>query len=179
MSKLVNVYDLQPGMHACFVYETEAQHRAVMTAFLLDGLKKGEQVYYIADSHSKSLVVDYLFGEAELSQALARGQLVTLDARETYLEDGQFDAERMLTNAQGFAAQSVLNGYPAMRVTGEMTWALKRVPGSEQLFTYEAGLNRDFPPTAIGICQYPRNRFPVHAIDSITHTHPSWLQTHV
>jgi len=40
--------------------------------------------------------------------------------------------------------KAVAQGYPALRMTGEMTWVLRGLPGSERLLEYEAKLNRDF-----------------------------------
>ena len=41
--------DLKPGNHLCCLYETEEEHRAVLTLFLRQGLEKGEKVFCIVD----------------------------------------------------------------------------------------------------------------------------------
>ena len=46
------ITDLRPGDHLCCLYETEEQHRAVVTPFLRQGLERGEKVLYIVDARA-------------------------------------------------------------------------------------------------------------------------------
>jgi signal transduction histidine kinase len=41
--------DLKPGSHLCCLYETEEEHRSVLTLFLRQGLEQGEKVLCIVD----------------------------------------------------------------------------------------------------------------------------------
>jgi hypothetical protein len=51
----------------------------------------------------------------------------------------------------------LVEGYPALRVTGEMTWALRGMPGFERLVEYEAKPNESIPGNkCLAICQYDR-----------------------
>jgi PAS domain S-box-containing protein len=60
-----------------------------------------------------------------------------------------------------------------LRVTGEMSWALQGLPGSERLIEYEAKLNGFFPGSkSLAICQYDRQRFAPELLLDVLTTHP-------
>jgi hypothetical protein len=72
--------------------------------------------------------------------------------------------------------KALAEGYAALRVTGEMTWALAGEPGSERLVEYESKLNHFFPDSkCYAICQYDRRRFDAEMLLDILHTHPKVL----
>ena len=54
------VADLAPGDHLCCLYETEEEHRALVTAFLRRGLQQREKVLYVADARAPVTILDYL-----------------------------------------------------------------------------------------------------------------------
>ena len=70
--------------------------------------------------------------------------------------------------------KALQEGYPALRVTGEMSWALQGIPGSDKILEYESMLNRDFFPLfpCLAICQYDRRRFNPEIIKGVVMTHP-------
>lgn len=169
------VEQLRPGDHACLLWETEEDHRAAVTHFLVDGLTRGEKILYLIDSHAPSLIVDYLDqAGVNIGRCLASGQLTTLDAGSVYLRGGFFDVERMIQLLRDETAQALDAGYPALRVTGEMGWAFCRVPGTEQLFDYESRLNAWFPLNrCLALCQYSCQEFPPSMLWRSVVTHPT------
>jgi uroporphyrinogen-III synthase len=52
--------ELRPGDHLCCIYETEGEHRAVLTPFLRRGLERGERVFYIVDDRTAEQILRYL-----------------------------------------------------------------------------------------------------------------------
>ena len=79
----------------------------------------------------------------------------------------------MLNNLRLLYEQSEKHDYPSARVSGEMSWALKGIPGSERLMEYEALVNEVFlthPITAI--CQYDANQFSGEEILNVLNVHP-------
>jgi hypothetical protein len=103
-------------------------------------------------------------------------QLAVLAAREVYLTDCGFDLEAMLdfyaAELEGIAQGSA---YGCVRTFGEMTWALRDVPGVEDLLVYEARVNQVLarhPDTAISLCVYDVDRFDGEVIVGILRTHP-------
>jgi PAS domain S-box-containing protein len=165
--------DLKPGDHLCFFYQSEAEHHAVITSFLAQGLAAGEQVVYLADQHNPRVILGYLkkFGLKPESY-VQRGQLKVLEAASFYLEGGMFDPDALLARLRVQAGQALAAGYPALRLTGEMTWALKGYLGSERLVEYEAKLNDFFPGSCcLAICQYDRRQFDPVLLMDILATH--------
>ena len=64
-------------------------------------------------------------------------------------------------------------GYAGGRLTGEMSWALKHIPGSDRLIEYEGRINdllKTYPLTAI--CQYDTRRFDGATIFEVLSVHP-------
>lgn len=172
--QILTIAELQHGDHLCFIYETEEEHRAVITPFLRRGLEGGEKVLYIVDSRTAGAILDYLRRDGvKVDEFLARGQLSLLSSNDAYLKGGVFDPEAMIATLRAETARAVSEGYSALRVTGEMTWALRGLPGSDRLIEYETRLNRFFPGSrCLGICQYDRRRFAPEILLDILRTHP-------
>jgi hypothetical protein len=64
-------------------------------------------------------------------------------------------------------------GYRGSRVTGEMTWALRNIPGSDRVLEYEAMINtidESFPHW--GMCQYDARRFDGATLFKVLQVHP-------
>jgi len=168
------IADLEPGDHLCCIYETDAEHRQVITPFLRQGLERGEKVMYVVDARTAETILGYLRDDGlDVAPYLARGQLAILTRDETYMRNGVFDPQGMIALLRSETAQALAEGYPALRLTGEMTWALRGLPGSEQLIEYEARLNDFFPGSrCLAICQYDRRRFDPAVLLDVLRTHP-------
>lgn len=73
---------------------------------------------------------------------------------EAYARDGAFDPPRMIALLEHETESALRDGFTALRVTGEMTWALRGLPGSEWLIEYEIALDRFFEThAALALCQ--------------------------
>jgi PAS domain S-box-containing protein len=138
-------------------------------------LEKGEKVAYIADAHTREAVLQYLTDDGfEPEPFVKSGQLVFAAPQETYLRDGPFEPDKMIAFLRMAAEQALAAGYPALRVTGEMTWALGGAPGSDRLIEYESKLNDFFPGgKCMAICQYDRRRFGPAVLLDVISTHPT------
>ena len=173
-SILRSIQDIKPGDHLCCIYRTEEEHRAILTPYLRAGLEMGEKVFYIVDAHSAQNILDYLKADGvDTGPYLSRGQLSILTVSDSYMKQGVFDPKSMIELLRSETAKAVSEGYGALRVTGEMTWALKGLKGSERLIEYESLLNEFFPgSSAMAICQYDQRRFGPEILLSIVNTHP-------
>jgi PAS domain S-box-containing protein len=165
---------LQPGDHLCCIYRTGDEHKALVTPFLRQGLERGEKTLYIVDAHASREVLGYLESEGiDPAPMLEAGQLVILDADASYLKGGRFDPDGMIGLLREETERALVEGYGALRVTGEMTWALRGREGSDRLMEYEAKLNRFLPSSrCLAICQYDRNRFGAGVLLDVLSTHP-------
>ncbi len=146
----------------------------MLAPFLRQGLEREEKVLYILDAHAAETVVRYLEEEGlNVGAYLASGQLSILTYDETYTREGTFDPERMIALLRDETERALSEGYAALRATGEMTWALRGLPGSQHLIRYEALLNEFFRDSeCLAICQYDRRRFPPETLLDVLRTHP-------
>ncbi len=173
-SALYDISTLSPGDHLCCIYQTEQEHRAVLSLFIRIGLEQNQKVLYIVDAHTAHTVMEY-FSETDLDIQfyIDKGQFVILDRHDTYTRNDMFDPEAMIELLKAEEKRALQEGYDALRITGEMTWALHGLPGSERLIEYENFLNEFIPNSmCMAICQYDKRRFSPEIMMDILRTHP-------
>lgn len=169
-------FDAQPwpeGIHMCFIFDDDDERRAVLGKFVQSGLEEGEQVAYFVDTMAPEELRRHL---REIGVHLPEDSdpscLVTT-ASSTYCPDGRFDVERMLDTLEHAYAACCTQGYTGIRVTGEMNWVLRGIPGSEHLIEYESRINellKRAPVTAI--CQYDARLFDGETLYRLLKVHP-------
>jgi PAS domain S-box-containing protein len=171
---LRNIEDLVPGDHLCWLYASAEEHRALLAPFLRLGLERNEKVVYIVDEHNAELVLGYLRDAGlEVEAYLSKGQLNILTVADAYVREGSFDPDRMIAFLRSETERAVREGYMALRVTGEMSWVLRGLPGSERLVEYENKLNDVIPGSqCLGLCQYDRRRFDPQLLLGVLASHP-------
>ena len=169
-----NLSQLQAGDHLCAIYDTEQEHRALLTPYLRQGLERNEKVIYIADARAAREIIEYLSDNGfDVNPYLERGQFSVLSDRNAYLREGNFDPDRMISLLRAETNEAIAEGYTALRVTEEMTWALGSAPGYERPIEYEIKLNAFFPGSrCLGLCQYDRRRFRPSVLLDVLTTHP-------
>ena len=166
---------LKPHDHLCLIYESPEEWQAAAVPFIAVGLKRGEKCFYIADTSTAGEIRNYLAEERiDVASTEKSGQLSILHQSEAYTKEDSFDPDSMIALLVKETEKAIAEGYPALRVTGEMTWVLRGHPGSEKLLEYEAKLNRDFFPyhPCLAICQYDRWKFDPEIIKGVIMTHP-------
>ncbi|MFA4916925.1 MAG: MEDS domain-containing protein [Syntrophales bacterium] len=166
---------LKPHDHLCLIYESKEEWRNAVIPFLVIGLKQNEKCVYVVDTSTADEIRKYLVEEGiDAVTAEKSGQLTILNETDAYTREGFFDPDRMIALLISETEKAVAEGYPALRLTGEMTWVLRGYPGSEKLLEYEAKLNRDFFSyyPCLVICQYDRWKFDQEVIKGVIVTHP-------
>jgi hypothetical protein len=168
------IQQMKAGDHYCGIYRTDADHHALILDFIRDGIARHEKMFYIVNLHTGASLRGLLErGGVDVDALMRKGQLVILTAKEAYLKEGEFDPDKMVALLKSETQKALGEGYAALRVTGEMTWALTGEPGSERLVEYESKLNEFFPDSkCYAICQYDRRRFDSEVLLDILHTHP-------
>lgn len=166
--------DLEPGDHLCCIYKSAEDHQALLTSFIREGLERYEKVLYIVDVSTTDQVLNYLRDDGvEVGSYVELGQLEMLTADGTYMREGGFDPDGMIALLKHEMDRALAKGYSALRVSGEMTWALRGLPGSERLIEYEAKLNEFFPKSkCLAMCQYDGRRFEPSLLLDVLATHP-------
>lgn len=168
------LWNLHAGDHLCGLFESEEEHRALLSSFMRQGLERYEKMAYIVDDRAPEQVTAYLSEDGiDVNPFLRTGQLSILSSDQSFAREGVFDPEHMIAYLQAEAGRAVGNGYRAFRVTAEMSWALKGLPGSNRLIECEAKLNRFFPGSpCLAICQYDMRRFDSSLLLDVLATHP-------
>jgi len=162
----------------CLIYSNEDERREIISQFLASGLTGGERVGYFADEMSPDEVRNWLGGlninpDMELEDREKQGQFICTKALDIYCPQGEFEPDDMIHTLKTSYQASRDDGYPGLRVSGEMSWALKGVPGSDRLMEYEAKVNQAFMThPVIAICQYDARKFDGSMILDVLRVHP-------
>lgn len=165
------------GTHMCYIYNDDQERHELISRFVESGLRGHEKVGYFVDlmspeqmrAHLRELGIDLPPQTDEREFSITR-------ALDTYCPDGRFVPERMLQNLRSMHDSSIEEGYAGARASGEMSWVLRGVPGSERLIEYEALVNivvREYPTTAI--CQYDARRFDGATLFDVLSVHPMMI----
>jgi len=159
------------GTHMCLIYASESERQKIIGKYLESGLLAREKVAYFADALTPDEVREWL-RNIGIEVPESDGFSIS-DAATTYSPSGEFVPETMLDTLRKFYGEAKRLGYPNARVSGEMSWALKGMPGSDRLMEYEALVNEvviTHPVTAL--CQYDANRFSGTTILDVLKVHP-------
>jgi signal transduction histidine kinase len=170
----LSVSSLSVGDHVCGLFDSPAERERLVARYLHDGLLKGERVVCIADPDmSRPVVARMQAAGANVGAFQASGQFQVLPTREAYCPDGRFDADAMLAalDAQDAATQEA--GFPSLRITGDMAWALDGGTDLDDLVEYESRLSDRVKRGRLhGICQYDAARFPATVQLGLLASHP-------
>ncbi|TDD65990.1 MEDS domain-containing protein [Actinomadura rubrisoli] len=144
------VRDLRPGDHAWLAYACEDEQRHVAGAFVRDGLLAREKVIYLAGS-----VPAVVPGVPPETPA---GLLTVLPAGEA--GGRRFDPPAVARTLAAEIARAERQGFRAIRVAADMTWALRGPGGLDPLLDFERHLERLVPPSThiTAVCQLDRRR---------------------
>jgi hypothetical protein len=173
MSMYRVIESLRAGDHAALFYRTRAEQFAVIVPFIAIGLSRGERCMYIADDNNVDRVTDELSkGGIDVAAASRSGALVVTTKHHTYLRHGIFEPAKMTADLIEEIKATIRLGYPALRATGEMTWALSLSSALAQLSDYEVKLHAAFPGQFLGLCQYDERGFNERVIADMIRIHP-------
>jgi MEDS: MEthanogen/methylotroph, DcmR Sensory domain len=169
---------LSAGDHVCAFYRGLKERDEILIPYLRAGLQAGDKCVCIVDATDPTAVLAVLSDEIDdVDGFLEREQLEIRRSTDAYLRSGQFSTGEMLNFWQESVSAAVVDGpFSFTRSVGEMTWALRDVPGVEELMGYESELNRFLPqyPQVI-LCLYDLHRFSGEVLVDILKTHPRVL----
>jgi hypothetical protein len=162
------------GTHMCLIYDSEESRRKIVCEFLAAGLKQGEQVRYMTDvSTTKDVLSWFSDIGVELPQVREGGPFVMFSAENAYCPNGRFDPTETIERMKSRYDQAEKLGYSGTRGSGEMSWALKGLPGSDRLMEFEALINAASETHHfLGICQYDARLFDGATLLNVLKVHP-------
>ncbi|MDP2722140.1 MAG: MEDS domain-containing protein [Bacteroidales bacterium] len=160
--------------HICLIYENEQQRQKIVSEYIAAGIRQGEVVRYFTDQTMPESVRSWLLElGVELSEVEKNGSFGISIAENAYCPDGKFDPQKMIDRAVQRYGIAQKAGYTGSRACGEMSWALKDIPGSDRLLEYEVLLNTitsSFPHN--GMCQYDARLFDGATLFKVLQVHP-------
>jgi hypothetical protein len=159
--------------HICAFFDSKDDQYESLIPFFKEGLENNEEVITIIEDDKRA---DHCckLKDAGIAyeETLQRGQLMVLSSEETYNLGGVFAAERMLTLLQDMLSKSRQGRYQFVRACGSMDWAVRNLPGTDELMQYEARVNSLIPKYKCTlICVYDINRISAAAFADILATH--------
>ncbi|MGQ9475638.1 MAG: MEDS domain-containing protein [Actinomycetota bacterium] len=174
MSLIPELRQTKPGEHLCHLFSAEEERVEVARAYVSEGLKRGQKVLIVSDGGKGDEILHLLVDpDQDLGGFLEREQLQVYDASRFYMPKGDFEVSTALSAWEEETRRCAEEGWNALRVLMDMSWALSEPPGWESLARYEAEINR-LPGAdhCLFLCQYDRRRFqPSFQLD-LLRTHP-------
>jgi hypothetical protein len=170
--------NLAPGDHICALYMGAAERDAILLPYLQAGLRSGDKCICVVDQDDTEGVRTGISDSADIDASIESGQLQMHTSSETYLacgEDG-FTTEDMIKFWEDSVGRAMSGNFRFARVAGEMSWALRDLPGLDELTRYESEFNRyvvRYPQ--LGLCLYDLERFGGGILVDVLKTHPKIL----
>jgi len=160
--------------HVCLIYDSEEERRKSVSEFLSAGLKQGELVRYFADTTPPEEIRAWLLETGlELPKAEKDGAFGITKAESAYCPGGRFVPQEVIENMVSRYAMAKKAGYRGSRACGEMSWALRDIPGADRFLEYEVRINtitETFP--YVGMCQYDARLFDGAILFKVLQVHP-------
>lgn len=160
--------------HICAFVDSREEQFDILLPFLRQGFERSDYIISIMDEANAA---DYRCRcEAEGIDLLsheASGKAPVFRFGNTYLEQNRFSADRMIELIRKCVEDSRAKGYPRIRGFGEMHWALRDLPGTDELIEYESRVNDVWDEYQDPIvCVYDVNKFSGRVLMDILSTHP-------
>jgi anti-anti-sigma factor len=161
MTVPTSVEALAPGDHACLTFSDGEERLDIVAAFVRDGLDLGHKVVCFTESVGPDQLAHELTDRGvEVVEPIRSGQVTLHTSDESWLAGGELTAAKMIDVLAGQLDRASSEGYPGLRVTADMCWAMRPVAAVEQLVVFESEVGRLFADGRLtAICQYDRESF--------------------
>ncbi len=163
------------GVHLCYIYNDDEERARTMAKFFAKGIQAGQKALCIVDTlqphdiHSslRRIGVD-IDGREDIFS--------TSKNEESYCPGGVFDPDSLLAGVGGFCTQARNEGYSGARISGDMSWALRKNVEMSTLMEYETKVTEYLQTTPFtAICEYDARKFSGSAIMDILSVHPAMI----
>ena len=120
------------GEHACCFYESDAELRETLSAFIREGVARREQLLLLLDPATADGLPRLLGGSGPDPGALAgTRQLRIVSRKEPFRKDGSYDPERTRVLLGEVRARALAEGYSGLRTAVDMAWLLSGETGMD------------------------------------------------
>jgi anti-anti-sigma regulatory factor len=178
VAKTRQVRKVRLGDHLCLPFSTDDEQREVLTAYIVDGLTRGERVIYYADRTAPGVIDSWLSETGVDTRRMAdEGRLEIRPIDNNYLFDGRFEPDVVITTLWVEVRRTRDAGYPGLRISSEMTSDVSPFADPTALLAYENHLARVFRSHELtAICQYDRRLHDDAAVTGMIACHPRVVQ---
>jgi hypothetical protein len=165
---------LTSPMHICGFFDSKEQQYEIIVPYIIEGLSANDKVINILEGSMHGEHCRCLNNNGvSITEKISSGQLEILASEDTYTKGGEFAAETMYNTLEKTLLSASRAGYESVRACGDMVWALKNLPGTDELIAYEASLNELTPKHSCSlICMYDVNSFSESTLTEVLLTHP-------
>ena len=139
--------DFPKKRHVCaFFYSKEEEYQALLP-YVKEGIQSGQKAFHIVDPNRRQAHLAVLRNTGiDVDGAQKTGQLEVKVWEEAYLREGRFSQDSMLRLIEDvLQGKSSEKRFPLIRLVANMEWALKDLPGVDDLVEYETRLNYILP----------------------------------
>jgi anti-anti-sigma regulatory factor len=166
-----SVGQMLPGDHAWFSYSSNEEQEHVVGSFLRNGLMSADKVIYITDADPRRL--PGLRVGVDAGTYLRSGQLAVLSRADACLTAGVFDPGRMIASLEDVLARAEQDRFRGVRVTVDMTWAVRQPYDRDLVLDCEAGVDATIAPStmAMAMCQVDRRSCTHDELTALKETH--------
>ena len=163
---------LEYGDHVCSPIRSVATARAVAATSTRSGLRNGQKMLFFT---SDPALRDFLRARVEgAAAAMERHQLQLIPSAASYLPDGVIDPQQLVETLDAEIDLATHQGYPGLRVTGDLSQITTFWHEPEPLLEYEALVNSLFATKpVIAICHHDPDAFAPATWTTMVATHPS------
>ncbi len=161
--------------HVCLYFRNPIEQWEAFRQYFLDHYRAGLPTTYLHQASSREQLIERVHGEGiDAQDAINRGLLRLVPARDSYLRQGVFSADFMISFMRLIMVRMRDDGFRKHLVTGEMDWFFSDTPGVEDIHAYERRLNKllDEYPDVTVVCQYDITRFDSENVLEACCTHP-------
>jgi hypothetical protein len=159
--------------HICCFYQSSAELESVFLPYLQEGLSEGEKVVCIFPHGQHADLREKLEERGTDVAAVEAGdQFSVLTEDETYIAGGSFAKNRMAGMLKDLLEDAKNGSRPKVRTLGEMSWALRNLPGTDELAEYECMVNELCTTYGCTLaCAYDVNKFNARVLADAFATH--------
>ena len=168
------------GAHVCAMHETPDAVLGVLSSTFAAGLARGERCVLVAPEASAA-EVRRLLREEGVDVDNAEGEsLLFMTDRDPLLANGgtEFDPDHLLDAIKGLFTATVGAGYNGLRLSADVPWLTRDVPGGERAMEFESKADDlvNVPGVPLlAICQYRLSDLDPEDSLAILQRHPLTL----
>ena len=167
-------YDVQLGDHIVQFYDSDEQRSSVLVEYIKDAIRENHKCLCILDKDMAAALQDRLLKlNMDLGFYLIEGQILFMTHEEFYMNNGQFDDEKLAKLIVEATETAGKQGWAALRIANDFTWAVADNSNVDAWLRFEAAINNYLGKLpAIMLCQYNQRMVSGQIANNLIKTHP-------